>query len=104
MLRSRMLTAVHTIAFSPRTLTHKKRASGNLALTARAIASSESGDTKPENRTDGDITDTLWTAKEGTSPLRHLGELNRPDVVQFQEVVIRQNGSPKLFHVNFGDP
>jgi hypothetical protein len=41
---------------------------GDLALTARASASSEAEGTKAENLTDGNISRTQWTAKEGTSP------------------------------------
>ena len=78
---------------------------GNLALTARASASSQSEGTKPENLTAGGdrqngITDTQWTAKEGTSPADTWIELNWPSAVQFQEVVVRQEGAPKLSHVD----
>jgi hypothetical protein len=42
-----------------------------LALGARATASRASEGTKLENRTDGDIANTQWTAKqeEGTDPV-----------------------------------
>ena len=78
---------------------------GNLALTARASASSQSEGTKPENLTAGGdrqngITDTQWTAKEGTSPADTWVELTWPSAVQFQEVVVRQEGAPKLLHVD----
>jgi hypothetical protein len=72
---------------------------GNLARTARASASSEAEGTKAENLTDGNITSTQWTAKEGTSPVDTWVELNWPKVLQFQEVVIRQEGSPKLSYL-----
>ena len=73
---------------------------GNLAASARATASSESEGTKAENLTDGDISNTQWAAKAGTSPTETWVELNWPGGVQFQEVVIRQDGSPKLSHLN----
>src|ERR1035437_4087509 len=73
---------------------------GDLALTARASASSEAEGTKAENLTDGNINNTQWTAKEGTSPADTWVELSWQNVLQFQEVVIRQEGSPKLSHVN----
>jgi hypothetical protein len=73
---------------------------GDLALTARASASSEAEGTKAENLTDGNISNTQWTAKEGTSPADTWVELNWPKVLQFQEVVIRREGSPKLSHLN----
>lgn len=74
--------------------------SGNLALTARASASSESEGTQAVNLTDGNISNSQWSAKEGTSPAGTWVELNWPTVLQFQEVVIRQEGSPKLSHLN----
>jgi hypothetical protein len=73
---------------------------GDLALTARASASSEAEGTKAENLTDGNISNPQWTAKEGTSPADTWVELNWPKVLQFLEVVIRQEGSPKLSHLN----
>jgi beta-galactosidase len=72
---------------------------GNLALTARARASSESEGTRAENLTDGNI-GTQWAAQAGTSPADTWLELNWPNVLQFQEVVIRQGGPPKLSHLN----
>ena len=72
---------------------------GDLSLTARASASSEAEGTKAENLTDGNISNTQWTAKEGTSPADTWVELNWPKVVQFLEVVIRQEGSQKLSHL-----
>lgn len=72
---------------------------GNLALRARATASSSSEDTKPENLNDGDPAHTQWTQKDGTNPADTWVELEWPSAVQFQEVVIRQDGDPKLTHV-----
>jgi hypothetical protein len=71
---------------------------GNLALTARASASSESEGTRAENLTDGNIR-TQWAAKAETSPTDIWVELNWANVLQFQEVVIRQEG-PELSHFN----
>jgi beta-galactosidase len=73
---------------------------GNLALSTRVNASSEAQGTKAENLTDGNITNTQWTAKDGTSPADTWVELSWPEALQFQEVVIRQEGSPKLSHLN----
>ena len=78
----------------------QEQPSGNLARTSRAIVSSESEGTKAENLTDGDITNSEWTAKEGTNPTATWAELNWPSAVQIQEVLIRQDGDPKLTHVN----
>ncbi len=78
----------------------QQNATGNLALGARATASSEAEGTKAENLTDGNITNTQWTAKNGTSPAATWVELSWQDALQFQEVVIRQEGSPKLSHVD----
>ncbi|HZC24025.1 MAG TPA: hypothetical protein VE866_11850, partial [Candidatus Binatia bacterium] len=72
----------------------------NLALSARATASSAAEDSKPENLTDGDTAHTQWTAKDGTSPADTWAELTWPSAVQFQEVVIRQASNPKLTHVD----
>ena len=72
----------------------------DLALLAHASASSEAEGTKVENVADGNITDTDWRAKEGTSPGETWVELAWPGAVQFQEVVVRQSGSPKLSHFN----
>lgn len=71
----------------------------NLALTARATASSEGSAASAANSIDGDI-GTHWRAKDGTSPAETWVELTWPKVLQFQEVVIRQGGSPELSHVN----
>src|SRR5215470_8606784 len=68
----------------------------NLALTSRATASSESEGTSAANLIDGDSSNTRWRAKEGTLPKETWVELVWPREVQFQEVVIRQGGSPKL--------
>src|SRR5690242_16770694 len=73
---------------------------GNVALQARVSVSSQAEGTKPENLNDGNITDTEWRAKEGTSPSETWVELDWPSAVAFQEVVIRQGGSPHLTHLN----
>ena len=73
---------------------------GNLALRARISASSSSQDTRPENLNDGDIAHTQWNPKDGTNPGDTWVELNWPTAIQFQEVVIRQEGDQKLSHVN----
>ena len=74
--------------------------SGNLAISAKATASSSSEDTKPENLNDGDIAHTQWNAKEGSDPSATWAELDWPAPVEFQEVVIRQDGDPRLTHVS----
>ena len=74
--------------------------SGNLALSARATASSAAEDSKPENLIDGDIAHTQWNPKDGTSAADTWVELTWPRAAQFQEVVIRQDGDPKLTHVD----
>lgn len=74
--------------------------SGNLALSARATASSMAEGSKPENLIDGDIAHTQWTAKDGTNPADTWAELTWPSAVRFQEVVIRQDGDPKLTRVD----
>ncbi|HLV86242.1 MAG TPA: glycoside hydrolase family 2 TIM barrel-domain containing protein [Candidatus Sulfotelmatobacter sp.] len=73
---------------------------GNIALSARATASSEAEGTKAEFVNDGNITNTQWSAKEGTSPQDTWIELNWLNAIEFQEIVIRQEGSPKLSHVD----
>lgn len=73
---------------------------GNIALSARATASSTAEGSKPENLIDGDIAHTQWNAKDGTNPADTWAELNWPRPVQFQEVVVRQDGDPKLKHVD----
>ena len=99
MSRSLILRAVFTVVVLTITVNAQEKPAGNLALTARATASSESEGTRAENLTDGDITATQWTAKEGTNPADTWVELNWPKALQFQEVVIRQEGEPKLSHV-----
>ena len=74
--------------------------SGNLALSARATASSAAEDSKPENLIDGDIAHTQWNPKDGTSAAGTWAELTWASPVEFQEVVIRQDGDPKLTHVD----
>jgi beta-galactosidase len=72
----------------------------DLALNAHATASSEAEGTKAEHVVEGNSTDRVWRAKEGTSPADTWMELNWPGPVQFQEVVIRQTGSPTLSHLS----
>jgi hypothetical protein len=100
MLRRQILSAGLVVILLSAVVTAQQLPSGNLALTARATASSEAEGTKPEYLNDGDITNTQWTAKEGTQPAETWVELNWPHAVRFQEVVIRQEGSPKLSHLN----
>src|SRR5580704_14245639 len=99
------LRVLFVVILSIATAKAQQSSPGNLALTARASASSQSEGTKPENLTAGGdgqngIADTQWTAKEGTSPANTWVELTWPSAVQFQEVVIRQEGAPKLSHVD----
>lgn len=72
----------------------------NLARRARASVSSQSEGTNAANINDGNITETEWKAKDGTSPAETWVELNWSTPVSFQEVVVRQGGSPKLSHFN----
>ena len=98
--QARKFAAILAALFLAIAVTAQDRPSGNVALTAHPTASSESEQSRPENLTDGNITDTAWSAKEGTSPAETWVELNWPSAVQFQEVVIRQGGSPRLSHLN----
>jgi hypothetical protein len=100
MVQKRILRAVLAITILVRIVNAQEKPGGNVALTARASASSESEGTKAENLNDGDITNTQWSAKEGTSPAETWVELDWPNAVRFQEVVIRQEGGPKLYHLN----
>src|SRR6202140_3129594 len=100
MLRRRILHAVLVLVVPVIAVNAQETLSGNLALTARATASSEAEGTKAENLTDGDIAHTQWTAKDGTNPADTWVELNWPSAVQLQEVVIRQEGDQKLSHFN----
>ncbi|MGB8011869.1 MAG: glycoside hydrolase family 2 TIM barrel-domain containing protein [Terriglobales bacterium] len=95
-----ILCAALTLSALANALAAQEKPSGNLALAARATASSASEGTKAENLTDGDIAHTQWTAKDGTNPADTWVELNWPGMVQFQEVVIRQEGDRKLSHLN----
>jgi len=99
MLRSRIPCAVFAVAALAIAAKAQEQPSGNLALAARATVSSESEGTKAENLTDGDITNSGWTAKEGTNPATTWAELTWPSAVQIQEVLIRQDGNPKLTHL-----
>lgn len=96
---NRIARIVLVVAFLATPLIAQETPSGNLALTARATASSSSEDTKPENINDGDIAHSQWNQKDGTSSANTSLELDWPSPVQFQEVVIRQDGDPKLTHV-----
>ena len=81
-------------------VTAQQAPSGNLALTARATVSSAEEGTRAENLNDGDIAHTQWNAKDGSSPAESWAQLDWAAPVTFQEVVIRQDGDPKLKHVN----
>ena len=72
----------------------------NLAVSARVTASSVDEDNKPEHLIDGDIAHTHWNPKDGTRAADSWVQLTWPKGVQFQEVVIRQDGEPKLTHVD----
>ncbi len=100
MLRRLMLYAVFAALVFTTSVNAQDRPNGNFALTARATASSESEGTKAEYLTDGDITNTQWTAKEGTNPADTWVELSWPKALEFQEIVVRQEGGPKLSHLN----
>src|ERR1700722_13952677 len=100
MLRSQILGAVLAIGALAIGVNAQEQPSGNLARTARTTVSSESEGTKAENLTDGDITNSEWTAKEGTTPANTWVQLDWPGAVQIQEILIRQDGDPKLTHVN----
>jgi len=73
--------------------------SGNLASAAQVIVSSSSEDTKPEYLTDGNITRTHWTTKDGAIPSETWIELHWPTALEFQELVIRQEDHPRLSHI-----
>ena len=96
----RILSASMLIILLAAVATAQQVPDGDLALTARATTSSEAEGTKAENLTDGNISKTQWTAKEETSPADTWVVLSWQSVLQFQEVVIRQEGSPKLSHLN----
>jgi len=100
MLGSRIPRTLLAVAVLAVAVKAQEKMSGNLALTARAVASSNSEDTKAENLTDGDIAHTQWNPKDGTNPADTWVELTWPSAVQFEEIVIRQDGDPKLWHVN----
>ncbi len=98
--RSRILFGLLGLFAFAVVLTAQEKPAGNLALAARATASSVSEGTKVENINDGDIAHGQWTAKDGTNPVDTWVELNWPASVQFQEIVIRQEGDQKLSHLN----
>jgi beta-galactosidase len=100
MRSSQILHALIVVSVLSIAVNAEEKPSGNLALAARATASSASEGTKPENLTDGDIAHTQWTAKDGTNPSDTWVELNWPSSIQFQEVVVRQEGDQKLSHLN----
>ena len=62
--RTGVLPAAFLLAVLAIAVNAQETPGGNLALTARATASSASEDTKPENLTDGDITHTQWNARQ----------------------------------------
>ena len=68
MLRSRILGAVFAIGLLAIGVNAQEQPSGNLRSPPGTTVSSESEGTKAENLTDGDITNSEWTAKEGTTP------------------------------------
>ena len=99
-LRQILVGAVLSIAVLPNS-TAQQPAGGNLALSSRANASSDAGGSSAAaSAVDGDISNTQWRPKEGTTPAETWIELDWPDAVQFQEIVIRQGGSPRLSHLN----
>ena len=100
MFQSRVLRILLAVGILVVAANAQDQAPGNLARTAQATASSQSEGTRAENLTDGDITNTQWTAKEGTNSADTWVELNWPKATEFQEVVIRQEGGPKLSHLN----
>src|SRR5580658_6917838 len=100
MRSSQILHALIVVSVLSIAVNAEEKPSGNLALAARATASSASEGTKPENLTDGDIAHTQWTAKDGTNPSDTWVELNWTSPIQFQEVVVRQEGDQKLSHLN----
>jgi beta-galactosidase len=73
---------------------------GNLALRARATASSSAEGSRPEFLIDGDTAHTQWAPKDGASSSESWAQLDWPGDVQFQEIVIRQSGDSKLTHVD----
>ena len=99
-LRQILVGAVLSIAVLPNS-TAQQPAGGNLALSSRANASSDAGGSSAAaSAVDGDISNTQWRPKEGTTPAETWIELDWPDAVQFREIVIRQGGSPRLSHLN----
>jgi beta-galactosidase len=72
----------------------------NLAMAARASASSSAEGSRPEYLIDGDTAHTQWDAKDGSNPAETWAELDWPGPVQFQEIVIRQSGDSKLAHLD----
>src|SRR5271157_1006921 len=99
MFQSRILGVVLGVPVLAVALMASENPEVDLARRSQATASSESENTKPENLIDGDITNTYWTPKDGTLPRDAWVELNWPSSVQFQEVVLRQEGSPNLSHL-----
>jgi len=99
-LRSEILPAMLFLFLSAIAAGGQETPNENLARSARATVSSASGDTTPQNLTDGDIARTHWTAKDGTNPADTWVELNWTGVVHFKEVLIRQEGDQKLSHLD----
>ena len=97
---SRLPRAVLVLIVLAISVDAQEKPNGNLAPTARVTASSSSEGTKPENLNDGDIAHNRWAAKDGTNPADTWVELNWPTAVQFEEVVVRQEGDQKLSYLN----
>src|SRR6202051_1519525 len=89
----RVVFAVFALAIA---VVAQDKPDGNLALTARAMASSPAEGTRAENLIDGDIAHNRWAAKDGSNPTDTWVELDWPNAVQFQEIVVRQEGDQKL--------
>src|SRR5579872_286917 len=99
MFAKRKISILVALALSAVSLRAESRDANNIALTARAPASSAPDGTKPESVNDGNTAHTEWKAKNGTNPAETWLELDWDHPVQFQEIVIRQDGDPKLRHV-----
>jgi hypothetical protein len=88
-----------TFALSSAAIAGQQSSTENLALRARAIASSEAEGTKADFLIDGDITNTHWAAKDGTRPPDTWVQLAWPETISVQEVVIRQEAADSLSHL-----
>ena len=78
MRRPYIVATIPILIFLLASASAQQTPSGNLAPSARAIASSAAEGSKPENLIDGDIAHTQWTAKDGTNPADTWAELNWP--------------------------